>query len=577
MRNQDLLRELVASGSLSTQESDRLSREAESLKKGVEEIIYARNLVPEIDVAKIKSKVLKVPYKKINPDSVTEEVFKMIPSETSRSYKMIPLSRDKDLLVVGMTDPDNPNAQEALRFLAKQGRINLGVYVVTPSDVNAVLKKFSPFSDEIQAALQSLKLKPGEGLSSFQKITRLEEGIATTAIEAPIIRIVSSLLREAVNREASDIHIEPQRTKTRIRLRMDGDLQEFLSLPAELGQSIVARIKVLSNLKLDETRVPQDGRFRTIVFEKEIDFRVSIFPTPSGEKAALRVLDPSVGLKSLEDIGISGRSLELLRAGIEKPFGMVLLTGPTGSGKTTTLYSLMRILNREEVNIISLEDPVEYTIEGVNQSQVHPEIGYDFASGLRQILRQDPDVLMVGEVRDNETAALSVHAALTGHIVLSTLHTNNAIGVIPRLSDMGVQPFLLASALNLMVAQRLVPRLCQNCKKAEPTPPPVLEVIKASIEKLPAAMQAAYPAPYKIFHAPGCSACRMKGIVGRIAIAEVFTMTPELAEIVSRGDFSQGKLEAESKRQGMIALREDGIMKALAGLITIEEVMKETE
>jgi len=577
MKNQDLLKALVEADFLTREDGEKIFREAESTKRSAEEIVYSRNLIPEIELAKIKSKLLKIPYKKIEPESVTEDIFKMIPGDTARTYKMVPLARAKELLTVGMVHPDNPQAQEALRFIARQQKINLGVYVVTPSDVNQVLKKFSQFTEEIQSALQALGVKPGEGTSPFQKIVRLEEGISAGATDAPIIRIVSSLLKEAVNLEASDIHIEPWRSKTRVRFRVNGDLEEFTALPAELSQAVVSRVKVLANLKLDETRIPQDGRFRTLIFEKEIDFRVASFPTPNGEKVALRVLDPAVGLRSLEDIGIIGKNAELLKSGILKPFGMVLLTGPTGSGKTTTLYALMRLLNTEEVNILSLEDPVEYTIEGVNQSQIKPEIGYDFASGLRQILRQDPDVLMIGEIRDSETAGLAVHAALTGHIVLSTLHTNNAVGVIPRLIDMGVSSFLLPSSLNLMAAQRLLSRICQRCKKPKEVPAQVAQIIKKELGKLGAALASKYQEPYQVYHASGCAACKHKGVSGRIAVFEVFQMTPSLADLVVSPELNENRILEEAKRQGMIFLRGDGILKALQGLVNIEEVIRETE
>ncbi len=577
MKNQDLLKTLTDAKLLREQDAATILKEAEATRRSAEDIIYARNLIPEEELAKIKSRLLKIPYKKIEPDSLPEEVFKLIPAETAKTYKIVPLSKTKDLLVVGMVYPDNPSAQEALRFLAKQQKINLGVYIVTPSDVNLALRKFARFSDEIQGALESLGIKPGEGLSHFQKIVRLEEGLKTGATDAPIIRIITSLLKEAVNLEASDIHIEPQRTRTRVRLRLDGKLQEYTSLPAELAQALVSRVKVLANLKLDETRIPQDGRFRTIIFEKEIDFRVAIFPTPTGEKAALRVLDPAIGLKTLAEIGVSGRNAELLKVGIEKPFGMMLLTGPTGSGKTTTLYSLMRILNKDDVNILSLEDPVEYTIEGVNQSQVRPEIGYDFASGLRQILRQDPDILMVGEIRDTETAGLAIQAALTGHIVLTTLHTNNAVGVIPRLINMGVPAYLLPSAVTAMASQRLISRICQNCKKPSEAPAAVVEIIKKELAKLPGAVTAKYKEPYKIFHAAGCGVCRGRGVTGRIAIFEVLEMTRELTDLIVSPVFNENKILEEARRQAMWTLRGDGILKALEGIVNIEEVLRETE
>ncbi|MEK7612163.1 MAG: GspE/PulE family protein [Patescibacteria group bacterium] len=576
MKNQELITALVQGNFITDPEGGRILREAETTHREVEEIIYARNIVPEEELTKLKSKILNIPFKRIDPESIPADVFKLMQTETARTYKMVPISKTNDLLVVGMVHPDNPNAQEALRFLAKQARVNLGVYLMTPSDINAVLRKFSPFADEIQAAIKAVQRKPGEG-AAFQKLVRLEEGAQSGTNDAPVIKIVSSILQEAVNLEASDIHIEPQRSKTRIRFRLEGSLEEYLALPPELSQAVVARVKVLSNMRLDETRVPQDGRFRTIVYEKEIDFRVSTFPTPNGEKVALRVLDPKVGLKSLEEIGVVGKNYQLLTDSIAKPFGMILITGPTGSGKTTTLYALMQILNKEEVNIISLEDPVEYTIEGVNQSQVHPEIGYDFASGLRQILRQDPDSLMVGEIRDGETASLAVHAALTGHIVLSTLHTNNAIGVIPRLIDMGVPAFLISASLTAMAGQRLVSRMCGQCKTAEEASAQIQGIIAKSLSSLDEQTRSKYKAPYKIFRAKGCSVCKGKGIIGRIALFEVFKMTPELTELVVAPDFSEGKLEEESRRQGMITLRQDGIMKALDGLVSIEEVLRETE
>jgi len=577
MNTKELENILIKKGLLSNEDAEKVLKEEESTKRSFEEVIYARNLISQEEVAKVKSELLKIPFKKIDVNSIDEGIFKLIPIDNIRTYKMVPMSRTDNLLVVGMVYPDNANAAEALRFLAKRLKVNLGIYIVTLNDINEVLKKFSEVPQEIEAALKSLNIKPGEGLSHLQKIMKLEEGTSKSKIDAPIIRIVSSLLREAVNMEASDIHIEPQRFKTRIRFRLNGDLKEFTTLPAELSQSIISRVKVLSNLKLDETRIPQDGRFRTMIFEKEIDFRVATFPTPAGEKVALRVLDPEIGLKSLDDIGLSGKNAELLTKGIEKPFGMILLTGPTGSGKTTTLYALMRILNKEEVNVLSLEDPVEYTIDGVNQSQVKPEIGYTFISGLRQILRQDPDILMVGEIRDNETAELAVHAALTGHIVLSTLHTNNAVGVIPRLLDMGVSSYLLPSALNLMASQRLLSRLCKKCRKPEDLPTGIASVVKKELAKLPPDISSKYKEPFKIYRAKGCGACRHKGIHGRIAIFEIFEMTHELAGILSSAELNENKILDEARRQGIVSLRQDGIMKALEGLVNIEEVLRETE
>lgn len=566
IEDRTLLKNLVDGGLLASDLADRLLREAQAAGKTVEDLIYERRVVDDVEVAKIKGRLLNIPYLKVNPNQLTPDLLKLIPEQTVVNYKVAPLARDRDMLVVGMVNPDDVKAQEALRFIAKQNRISLGVYVIAASDLEVAQRKYSPLGAQIQAAVKSLNIKPGQGVAGPRTV-RLEEATAVTE-DAPIIKIVSSALKEAVGIGASDIHVEPQRDRLRVRFRVDGLLQEVSTLPLELHQPVVSRIKILSNLKIDETRVPQDGRFRTVLFGRDIDYRVSTFPTPAGEKVAIRVLDPKIGLKRLDELGLIGHGAELVQKAMAKPFGMILITGPTGSGKTTTLYALLQGLNKDEFNIVSLEDPVEYTIDGVNQSQVRPEIGYDFASGLRQILRQDPDVIMVGEIRDEETAALGVHAALTGHIMLSTLHTNNAIGVIPRLIDMKVQPFLLPSSLNLMVAQRLVGMLCQNCKKAEAPSPDVNDIIKKEVVKLK-------EGPYKIYHASGCSECKNKGIQGRIAIFEVLEMTPELAEIIGK-ESTENKIWEEAKRQGMITLRQDGLLKALDGLVSVEEVLRET-
>jgi type II secretory ATPase GspE/PulE/Tfp pilus assembly ATPase PilB-like protein len=475
------------------------------------------------------------------------------------------------MLVIGMLNPDDSNAQDALKFIAKQLRINLGVYLVAPSVWESVLRRYSPYRSEIDAAIKSLKIE-GRG---YSQVVRLEETAGAGSEDAPIIKIVATTLREAVWQKSSDIHIEPQRNRLRIRFRIDGELQEVSSIPLELHQPIVSRVKVLSSLKIDENRVPQDGRFRAVIFGRDIDFRVATFPTPIGEKAAIRVLDPTTGLKGLEELGLVGKNFQLVKNAIDKPYGMILITGPTGSGKTTTLYAIMQALNKDDVNIVSLEDPVEYFMDGLNQSQVKPEIGYDFASGLRQILRQDPDVIMVGEIRDNETAALAIHSALTGHIVLSTLHTNNAVGVVPRLIDMKVEPFLLPSSLNLMVGQRLVSRLCQQCKQEENVSSEVSDIIRRELAKMPHEMVANIKAPFKAYRSAGCPTCKNKGISGRIALFEVMEMSPELRRIISE-DPDEPKILEESKRQQMITLRQDGILKALNGLVSIEEVLRET-
>ncbi len=561
IENRALLNFLTEAKLLNSDQADKLARESEATHQKVEDIIYEKRLVDDIEVVKIKSKILNIPYMKVNFADLSADLLKLISEETVSNYKVVPISRTKDMLVVGMVNPDDVKAQEALRFIAKQNKISLGVYLITPSDLELVLKKYSPFGSQIQAAVKSLNIKPGQGISGIKKV-RFEDATAVTD-DAPIIKIVSTTLKEAVSAGASDVHVEPQRDRLRIRFRIDGVLQEVSTLPLELHQPIISRIKILSNLKIDENRIPQDGRFRTVLFGRDIDYRVSTFPTPSGEKIALRVLDPQIGLKKLDELGLVGHNAELVQKALAKPFGMILITGPTGSGKTTTLYALLQGFNDDEYNIVSLEDPVEYTIDGVNQSQVRPEIGYDFASGLRQILRQDPDVIMVGEIRDSETASLAIHSALTGHIVLSTLHTNNAIGVIPRLIDMKVDAFLLPSSLNIMLAQRLLGKLCQSCKKTENPPPDINDLIKKEIGKL----KAPPVDGYKIYHSTGCKECNNKGIKGRVAIFEVLEMNQSLME---------GNIAEEAKKQGMVTMRQDGLIKAVDGLVSVEEVLRET-
>jgi len=573
MENKVLIQELIKEELLDENILKKVLQDASLSGRKVDELIYERRLINEEKVNEIKSRLLNVPYKKIKAGEVPDDVLKLIPEETLRNYKVVPISRSADVLVVGMVYPDDVKAQEALKFVAKQARLNLGIYLVSYSAWEEMLRRYSPYKSEIETAIRSLNLRSGKEGASSRKIVILEEGAAVSE-EAPIIRIVASTLKEAVWQKVSDIHIEPQRDRLRIRFRLDGTLREVSSLPIELHQPIVSRVKILSNLKIDETRAPQDGRFRTILFNRDIDFRVSTFPTPVGEKVAIRVLDQTVGLKGLEELGLVNRNYQIVKEGIEKPYGMILITGPTGSGKTTTLYALMQILNKEEVNVLSLEDPVEYFIDGLNQSQVKPEIGYDFASGLRQILRQDPDIIMVGEIRDNETAGLAIHAALTGHIVLSTLHTNNSLGAIPRLIDMGVEAFLLPTALNLVVAQRLIPRLCEKCRKAEIAPEKIQEIIKKEADTMPKEMKD-FKQPYEIYQPVGCPVCNGKGFIGRVALFEILKMTPELRDIIN-SSFAERKIFEESKRQEMITLRQDGILKALKGMVSIETVLRET-
>lgn len=574
MTDQELFKQLVERGIVEQAISSRILSSAQYSGKSPEEMLYDEHAGDEIEVAKVKAELTGAPYKKISAAEITDEVLKLIPKQTSMTYKVVPIEKRQGMLVVGMLRPDDRQAQEALKFIAKQLGVSLGVYIVTPSDMDSVWRKYSPYKDEISAAVS-------EATKAVKEESGVELESGGSQEDAPIIKIVASTLKQAVEIGASDIHVEPQRSRLRIRLRLDGELKEVLSLPANLTQPIVSRIKVLSKLKLDETRTPQDGRFRTFLFGRDIDYRVATFPTPLGEKVAIRVLDPKTGLRGLESLGISEYNKGILDEATKRPYGMILISGPTGSGKTTTLYAIMQQFNKDNVNVVSLEDPVEYFMDGINQSQVKPEIGYTFASGLRQILRQDPDVIMVGEIRDSETAGLAINAALTGHVVLSTIHTNNSIGVIPRLADLGVQQFLMSSSINIMVSQRLVLHLCPDCKIKVNVSGELEKIIIEALKELPKEVRAKTPQtepPFTVYH-PGedknCKTCKGKGTSGRVALIEIFKMTEELGDIISAG-FTEGKLLSEAKRQGMMTLRQDGVLKALAGDVSLENVVRES-
>lgn len=502
--------------------------------------------------------------KKIPPD-----VLILISEEAARYYKMIPLSLSGNVLDVGLVNPNDVKAQEALNFLASRNGLVAQVFKITESDWIGFMKQYAGIGEEVSEALEGLRKELAE-----EKIPLLETTRTQKEQAAPIIRMVDTILKHGIESKASDIHIEPTAKKLRVRFRLDGVLQTVVILPVEIAPAIIARVKILSNLQIDETRRPQDGRFTTKLGEKEVDFRVAILPTAKGEKSALRILDPTIGLRTLPELGIIGRNLEVVERGIKKPFGMVLMTGPTGSGKSTTIYGILQILNTELVNIVSLEDPVEYYVDGVNQSQIRPELGYTFANGLRQILRQDPNIIVVGEMRDGETAGLAVQSALTGHLVLSTLHTNNAIGVIPRLIDMGVPPFLLPSALNVALAQRLVRRLCPDCKKEIEPSEPVKKIILDAINSMPEDNRPKIKSDkFNIYKVQGCPKCGNKGTRGRIAVFELLEMTPQLEEMIISGP-TESKILSEGKRQGMVTMFQDGILKVLDGIIGFEELIQ---
>lgn len=567
-----LIQQLAKKGILDNKKATSLEYEIKTSGQKEEEVLLKKKIVSEKVLFNLKSENLKMPLKEPPLDEISVGLLKLIPEDSAKFYKMLPLSKEGDVLEVGMIYPEDMKSREALKFLARRQKISYKVFLITPSYHREVLKKYRTLRKEVGRALEELdvELKPEEVKAevSEDELKRLVE-------EAPIAKIVAVIMRHAVDGGASDVHIEPTRENLRVRFRLDGVLHSSIFLPLRIHPAVIARIKILTRLKLDESRVPQDGRFSTQVGDDIIDFRVSTFPTNAGEKAAIRVLDPETGMKTFEDLGLQEQNLEAINEASAKPFGLILATGPTGCGKTTTLYAILRTLNKEEVNIITLEDPIEYYIGGVNQSQVRPEIGYDFAAGLRSIVRQDPDIIMVGEIRDPETSSLATHAALTGHIVLSTIHTNNAIGVIPRLVDLGIQSYLIPPTLSLAIAQRLVRKLCPHCKKKIEAKGEIEKLILKEIETLPETVKkkSELKPPFFVFKPEGCKKCRGKGYTGRVAVVEVLKMTDELSEIILK-EPSETRIAEEADRQGMIKMRQDGILKALAGITSVEEILR---
>ncbi len=559
-------------------EVESLEQEIRESSEKEEEIILKKKIAPEDVLFQIKSENLKIPLKEISADKVLLKNLELIPEETAKYYQMIPIQKEGKFLEIGMVYPEDLKAQEALKFLASQENFNYKVFLITPTLFKELLKQYRTLKKEVGMALEELETELKEE-PSVEMGPPTEAEFKRMAEEAPITKIVAVILRHAVDGGASDIHIEPTRSKLRVRFRFLGSLHSSIFLPAKVHPAVVARIKIISHLRIDEARIPQDGRFSAKLYDKFIDFRVSTFPTALGEKVVIRVLDPTTGVKEFKELGIESGNLATVEEGIAKPYGLILSTGPTGSGKTTTLYAILQLLNKEGVNIVTLEDPVEYFMEGINQSQVKPTIGYTFASGLRHILRQDPDIIMVGEVRDEETANLVVHAALTGHLVLSTLHTNNAVGVIPRLIDMGIKPYLISPTLQLAIAQRLTRKLCDNCKKKITPSPQIQDYILKEIEKMPPAIRDSLKIekPLSVFtKGDGCPKCKETGFSDRIGVFEILKMTESLSEIILK-EPSEAAIKREAEKQNMITLKQDGILKVLNGIIPVEEVFRVSE
>ncbi len=528
-----------------------------------------------------------LPARVLGDPPANQEVFKYIPIESARHYGFVPIDEVDGALEIGVTDPDNIEALDALQFISGKIGKPYKVFFITRQDFDRVIDAYQNLSGEVGRALseyETLKtsiaseegpvialaapneeenLTGGETISLTGTVESLKE-------DAPVTKIVSTILRYAIEGHSSDVHIEPSPTKTRVRFRMDGNLHTSLELPARVHEAVVARIKILAKLRLDEKRKPQDGRFSATVEKRRVDFRVSTFPTEYGEKVVMRILDQSDATATLESVGFTEGELAAVRSMMKTPYGIILIAGPTGSGKSTTLFSMLSELDREKFNVVSLEDPVEYQIAGVAQSQVRPEIGYTFASGLRSILRQDPDIIMVGEIRDKETAVLAVQAALTGHLVFSTIHTNTAAGAIPRLVDMGVDPFLIGPTLVAVIGQRLVRTLCPGAGAPFPVSDSLKDFLDRQFADLPQEYKTTLPPFKEFYHATPTPDCP-NGTRGRTAVFEILRMDKELEQIVLSSPV-EDKVYAAARGNGMFTMRENAILKALAGQIPFEDV-----
>ncbi len=576
MINQDkLLKDLQDRGMIKYDQLNLILEEAKESKRGVEEIL--EKIVNIEDLTQAKSRFYNLAYQNITELIINNKVLNIIPSEVAQNYKIICFGEKDKKIKVGIIDPDNFKAIEAVDFLAKENDLQAEFFLISKNSFEAAFKQYKSLSKELDTALKTRAKAEEDQLIAIEERNKPQTGEEVTK-SAPVAKIVSVIIRHAVEGKSSDIHIEPLRNETRVRYRIDGVLHTSLVLPKAIHNALVARIKVLSNLKLDETRIPQDGRIRMIVNEREIDFRVSILPLVGFEKVVMRILDTTKGAPKLEGLGFQGRQLQLLQKNIKKTAGILLITGPTGSGKSTTLFSLLDMLNKEGINISTLEDPVEYKMEGVNQSQIAPQLGYNFASGLRSFLRQDPDIIMVGEIRDEETAELSVHAALTGHYVLSTLHTVDCSGVITRLVDMGIEPFLIGSTLNTVIAQRLARKICEFCREETKIPPDYLETIKAELtqigdEYLKELIKDFDINKLKFFKGKGCPRCANTGYSGRVAIAEVLDVNKQIKDMIIEGK-KYIDVDTIRKTQPFVTVRQDGFLKVIQGKTTIEEVLR---
>ncbi len=570
----DIIQILVQKGLLDKKDTDAIKEEAVSSGSTIEQVLIRRGIPPH-DILLAKGEYFDIPTKNLGTAVITEKILKYIPEDSAAHYHFVPVAVTKGVLEVGMVNPDDIEARDALNFISSKTGLPFKIFLITETDYEKVFAQYKGFTAEVSKSLSELEneLKIETSLAEERvKAENTDTSAQDTQLaeDAPVTKIVATILRYATDGNASDVHIEPWRENVKVRFRVDGQMNTSLMLPSKVHPAVVARIKILSEMRLDEKRKPQDGRFTTRIDDRKIDFRVSTFPTYFGEKVVMRLLDQEKGVKGLDDLGLSETNIKMIRKAIKKPYGLILISGPTGSGKTTTLYSMLKEVDREHQNVLSLEDPIEYNIEGISQSQVQADIGYTFATGLRTTLRQDPDVIMVGEIRDKETAQLAIQAALTGHLVLSTIHTNTAIGVIPRLIDMGVDPYLIAPTLILAIAQRLTSALCPGAGKEEVIEGSLKVMIEKQFSDLPPKYLTELGLKEKVYKLGQSAECP-NGTRGRQAVMEVFEMDKELETAVLKGanEIEIGKIV---RSRGMITMKEDAIIKSMNQQIPFEEV-----
>jgi len=571
------LEELVKEGLIEISQISQIKTRADEKYNGdLEEALIESGLIEE-KILEAKGKYLGMPVKNINKEEISFDALKYISEDSATHYNFAPIKLSDGVLLVGITKPEDMQAMDALNFISAKLGIPFKIFLISKSSYKAIMESYKGIGSQIEGALNELnqeeigntKNSNEENLS--KELKDLKAGEEAKIVEdAPVIKIVAVMLRNAVEGNASDIHIEFTGEKVKVRFRVDGALFTSIVLPPNVYSGVVARIKILAKLRLDEKRKPQDGSFSANFDGRKVDFRVSTMPAYYGEKVVMRILDSERGVKPLDQLGLSDTNMKLIREALAKPYGIILITGPTGAGKSTTLYSMMNELDKEKNNIVSLEDPVEYHMPNINQSQVMAEIGYTFATGLRSILRQDPDIIMVGEIRDKETAQLAIQAALTGHLVLSTLHTNNAIGAIPRLIDMGIDPYLIAPTLIISIAQRLALLTCETSRKLVPIDPSIKMQIEEQMKDLPVEFKPKIGKDDQMYDTISSPDCPF-GTRGRIAIFEMFKVDKEMQNVILKSP-TNGEIYKVARKRGMLMMREDAMLKAVNGIIPFREV-----